>query len=124
MERDLKEHEVGRVLKVSGPVVIGENMFGAAMYELCRVGADKLIGEIIRLEGDTATIQVSRGNTPNLLPHPFSVGPDKLSPSFFRCTRKLPVLRSGTPSTGPVPLSPWSSGPASLATSSTVSRDR
>lgn len=28
------------------------------MYELIRVGADNLIGEIIRLEGDSATIQV------------------------------------------------------------------
>lgn len=28
------------------------------MYELVRVGVDKLVGEIIRLEGDTATIQV------------------------------------------------------------------
>jgi V-type H+-transporting ATPase subunit A len=33
-------------------------MSGAAMYELVRVGNDKLIGEIIRLEADTATIQV------------------------------------------------------------------
>lgn len=32
-------------------------MGGSAMYELVRVGADSLIGEIIRLEGDTATIQ-------------------------------------------------------------------
>lgn len=32
-------------------------MGGAAMYELVRVGNDKLIGEIIRLEGDNATIQ-------------------------------------------------------------------
>ena len=31
---------------------------GAAMYELVRVGHDKLVGEIIRLEGDKATIQV------------------------------------------------------------------
>ena len=46
------------IRKVSGPVVIGGNMSGAAMYELVRVGTDKLIGEIIRLEGDTATIQV------------------------------------------------------------------
>jgi vacuolar-type H+-ATPase catalytic subunit A/Vma1 len=29
------------------------------MYELVRVGADNLIGEVIRLEGDSATIQVS-----------------------------------------------------------------
>lgn len=32
-------------------------MGGAAMYELVRVGHDNLIGEIIRLEGDSATIQ-------------------------------------------------------------------
>lgn len=46
------------VQKVSGPVVVAANMGGAAMYELVRVGSDKLIGEIIRLENDTATIQV------------------------------------------------------------------
>ena len=46
------------VRKVSGPVVIADNMGGSAMYELIRVGNDKLIGEIIRLEGDSATIQV------------------------------------------------------------------
>ena len=46
------------VRKVSGPVVVAANMGGAAMYELVRVGSDKLIGEIIRLENDTATIQV------------------------------------------------------------------
>ena len=43
---------------MSGPVVIAANMGGSAMYELVRVGTDKLIGEIIRLENDTATIQV------------------------------------------------------------------
>lgn len=46
------------VRKVSGPVVIADKMDGAAMYELVRVGPDSLIGEIIRLEGDSATIQV------------------------------------------------------------------
>ena len=45
------------VAQVSGPVVVAENMSGAAMYELVRVGGDQLIGEIIRLEGDNATIQ-------------------------------------------------------------------
>ena len=33
-------------------------MSGAAMYELVRVGHSELVGEIIRLEGDMATIQV------------------------------------------------------------------
>ena len=55
MEGDKK---VGAVLGVSGPVVVAEFMSGAAMYELVRVGNEELVGEIIRLEGDTATIQV------------------------------------------------------------------
>lgn len=41
------------------PVVIAECMSGAAMYELVRVGYFNLVGEVIRLEGDQATIQVS-----------------------------------------------------------------
>lgn len=39
-------------------MVVADNMGGAAMYELMRVGLDNLIGEIIRLEGNSATIQV------------------------------------------------------------------
>jgi V-type H+-transporting ATPase subunit A len=39
-------------------VVVASHMAGAAMYELVRVGYDELVGEIIRLEGDMATIQV------------------------------------------------------------------
>ncbi|KAK4528704.1 hypothetical protein GAYE_SCF63G6649 [Galdieria yellowstonensis] len=48
----------GIIKKVSGPVVSAENMDGAAMYELVRVGNEQLVGEIIRLEGSVATIQV------------------------------------------------------------------
>jgi len=48
----------GSILSVSGPVVIAERMSGSAMYELVRVGHYQLVGEIIRLEKDTATIQV------------------------------------------------------------------
>ena len=39
-----------------------EHMSGSAMYELVRVGYQELVGEIIRLEGDMATIQVSQTN--------------------------------------------------------------
>lgn len=53
-----KESQFGYVFGVSGPVVIAEKMAGAAMYELVRVGHEELVGEIIRLEGDMATIQV------------------------------------------------------------------
>ena len=41
-----------------GAVVVAIGLAGAAMYELVRVGEDRLVGEIIRLEGDKATIQV------------------------------------------------------------------
>jgi len=37
-------------------VVVGENMSGSKMYELVKIGWDKLVGEIIKLEGDTASI--------------------------------------------------------------------
>jgi V-type H+-transporting ATPase subunit A len=47
----------GRVLKVAGPLVVADHMSGSGMYELVRVGHFKLIGEIIKLIGDTASIQ-------------------------------------------------------------------
>ena len=51
------DNKWGVVLKVAGPLVVAERMSGAAMYELVRVGAQKLVGEIIKLEEDTASIQ-------------------------------------------------------------------
>ncbi|CEJ59933.1 Putative Vacuolar ATP synthase catalytic subunit a [Penicillium brasilianum] len=51
-------HTHGSVFSVSGPVVVAEHMIGCAMYELCHVGKDLLVGEVIRLDGDKATIQV------------------------------------------------------------------
>lgn len=45
-------------MKVSGPLVVGDNMSGTKMYEVVRVGKENLVGEIIKLEGDTASIQV------------------------------------------------------------------
>merc|ERR1712066_812759 len=48
----------GTVMKVSGPLVVADNMSGTKMFEVVRVGKDRLVGEIIRLENDTASIQV------------------------------------------------------------------
>jgi V/A-type H+-transporting ATPase subunit A len=48
----------GKIVKISGPVVVADGMKGSQMYEMVRVGDEKLIGEIIELEGSTATIQV------------------------------------------------------------------
>lgn len=38
-------------------VVVAENMSGTKMFELVKVGWEKLVGEVIKLEGDTASIQ-------------------------------------------------------------------
>lgn len=46
----------GRVRSVSGPVVVADDCYGS-MYELVKIGPNRLIGELIRLEGDTATAQ-------------------------------------------------------------------
>jgi V/A-type H+-transporting ATPase subunit A len=48
----------GNIIKIAGPVIVADGMKGTQMYEMVKVGNDKLIGEIIELEGDTATIQV------------------------------------------------------------------
>jgi len=53
----------GKIIKVAGPVIIAEGMRGTQMYEMVRVGEKKLIGEIIELEGDTATVQVYEETT-------------------------------------------------------------
>ncbi|KAL5219936.1 hypothetical protein ABZP36_024649 [Zizania latifolia] len=78
--------------KVSGPVVVADGMGGAAMYELVRVGHDNLIGEIIRLEGDSATIQVMP-----VQPLSVELGPGILGNIFDGIQRPLKTiaLKSG-----------------------------
>ncbi|KAJ2850777.1 H(+)-transporting V1 sector ATPase subunit A, partial [Coemansia erecta] len=58
LDEDANESDFGYVFSVSGPVVIAEKMTGSAMLELVRVGHEALVGEVIRIEGDKATIQV------------------------------------------------------------------
>ncbi len=48
----------GKIARISGPAVIAEGMMGARMYDIVRVGEENLVGEIIRLDGDTAFVQV------------------------------------------------------------------
>ncbi|MFM1914032.1 MAG: hypothetical protein RIR51_1885 [Bacteroidota bacterium] len=57
LQDEEKESKFGKIYKVSGPLVIAENMAGAKMYELVKVGWDKLVGEVIKLEKDHASIQ-------------------------------------------------------------------
>jgi len=46
------------IVKVSGPLVVANNMEEAKMYEVVRVGKEKLVGEVIRLDSGNASIQV------------------------------------------------------------------
>ena len=48
----------GRIVKVSGPLVVAEGMSDASMADVVRVGEQRLIGEIIEMRGDNASIQV------------------------------------------------------------------
>ncbi|MGI0130378.1 MAG: V-type ATP synthase subunit A [Thermoplasmata archaeon] len=54
---------MGVVGRVSGPVVIAEGLEGAKMFDVVRVGSLGLVGEIIRLVGGTATVQVYEDTT-------------------------------------------------------------
>ena len=48
----------GKIIKVAGPLVIAEGMAHANMFDVVRVGPQHLIGEIIEMRGDKASIQV------------------------------------------------------------------
>ena len=48
----------GTIKKVAGPLVIAEGMRDANMYDVVRVSEQRLIGEIIEMHGDQASIQV------------------------------------------------------------------
>lgn len=48
----------GKIVKISGPLVIAEGMREANMFDVVRVGENRLIGEIIEMHGDRASIQV------------------------------------------------------------------
>jgi len=55
--------QTGRIVKVAGPVVLAEGMTGVRMYNVVRVGQQNLIGEVVELDGDTASIQVYEETT-------------------------------------------------------------
>jgi len=104
---DRPEEKFGEVFGVSGPVVTATKMSGAAMFDLVRVGHNQLVGEIIRLEGDQATIQVyeetsgvSVGDPVLKTGKPLSVelGPGIMEGIFDGIQRPLTVIQHETDS--------------------------
>ncbi|MBU4294057.1 MAG: V-type ATP synthase subunit A, partial [Actinobacteria bacterium] len=50
--------KIGNIVKVAGPLVVAQNMSGAKMYDVVFVSENKLMGEIIEINGDLVSIQV------------------------------------------------------------------
>lgn len=53
----------GKIMKVSGPLVVATDLPGVKMYEVVRVGEEGLIGEVVELKGDHVSIQVYEETT-------------------------------------------------------------
>lgn len=94
--------KVGRVIKVSGPLVIAEGMDNANVYDVVQVSDEKLIGEIIEMRGDQASIQVYEettgigpGDPVYTTGEPLSVelGPGLLQQMFDGIQRPLQTLQ-------------------------------
>ena len=56
-----------RIIRIDGPIITADGLREAGMYEVVEVGAMRLVGEVIRLDGDVAVIQVYE-NTSGLRP--------------------------------------------------------
>ena len=48
----------GRIVKVSGPLIVAEGMKDVELYDVVRVSEKRLIGEVIELRDDKASIEV------------------------------------------------------------------
>ncbi len=92
----------GKILKVSGPLVVAEGMRNANMFDVVRVGSKNLIGEIIEMHGDRASIQVyeetagiGRGDKVVSTGAPLSVelGPGLISNIYDGIQRPLEHIR-------------------------------
>lgn len=92
----------GVVYSVNGPIVKAKNMASCAMLDLVEVGEQGLIGEIIRFDGDTATIQVYEENTglkpgepvvSRQMPISVALGPGMIGNIYDGIQRPLPALQ-------------------------------
>jgi V/A-type H+-transporting ATPase subunit A len=96
---------IGKVHKIIGPVVQARGVVNAKMLDLVEVGEDHLVGEIVKLEGDSAAIQVyedTTGLTPGSniysagLPLSAELGPGLLGTIYDGVQRPLEVIRDSS----------------------------
>ena len=95
----------GKIIRVAGPVVEAEGMPKISMHELVEVGKDHLVGEVIGLKGEIATIQVYQNTTglglkeeviPRGIPLSVELGPGLVGNTFDGIQRPLEVLKNKT----------------------------
>ena len=95
--------KVGKVIKVSGPLVVAEGMEDANVYDVVEVSDNKLIGEIIEMRGDRASIQVYEETTgigpgddvySTGSPLSIELGPGMLEQMFDGIQRPLEALQA------------------------------
>lgn len=95
--------KVGKVIKVSGPLVVAEGMEDANVYDVVEVSDNKLIGEIIEMRGDKASIQVYEETTgigpgddvySTGSPLSIELGPGMLEQMFDGIQRPLEALQA------------------------------
>ena len=95
----------GEITRVAGSLIQAKNMTGVQMYEVCRVGGEELIGEVIALEGDVCSIQVYE-ETAGIRPTEkviatggalsVELGPGLISQIYDGIERPLPSLKDLT----------------------------
>ena len=93
----------GIVTKVSGPLVVAEGLADANVSDVVRVGSQRLIGEILNMTGDSASIQVyeeTSGLGPGAevettgMPMSVELGPGMLENIYDGIQRPLPEIRA------------------------------
>ncbi|MBI1882939.1 MAG: V-type ATP synthase subunit A [Chlamydiae bacterium] len=93
----------GVISRIAGPAVIGKGITGAKMYDIVRVGELGLLGEIIRLDGDTAFIQVYEDTSGLFVGEPIQntglplmaeLGPGLLATTYDGIQRPLEMIRA------------------------------
>ena len=93
---------IGTIVKISGPLVIAEGMRDANMFDVVRVSKQRLIGEIIEMHGDRASVQVyeetsglGTGETVESVGEPMSVelGPGLIGSIYDGIQRPLDDIR-------------------------------
>ncbi|MHA2171431.1 MAG: hypothetical protein ACXAB7_16205 [Candidatus Kariarchaeaceae archaeon] len=93
---------VGSITRIAGPLVQATGMLGVRLYDVARIGNLKLIGEIIKIDGDVVSIQCYE-NTDGIFPgepvvgtgEPLSVmlGPGLMSQIYDGIQRPLPSIK-------------------------------